>query len=316
MKSTTCHIPLKAGTKRREEKALPTGYQIRSDSAVPVYVCVSVCVCEDRKDAWPCRQSHFIIEIIGASSTLPHGTGNNTTRREDEKLKLKLRQQQQLNSSCLFRSRPARLSCAHVRASAQMSNHSVPLCEVPWGWLSFLALTCLVSHLISPCLASHLIVAVRLSRLSACLYPWVFSLSLSPSHSVCLPPGHANKIAENPQPTKVLTNAFGLRWRRWHLSRFVRDSEAICARFAPKLIKRVESQFCSRRGVRQVSMEIKQKGLPNAISYLGAWQANLTEAAVAFELSNSRRMMSHWLESEPGNLSHYINSSSNNRKRV
>lgn len=40
MKSTTCHIPLKAGTKRREEKALPTGYQIRSDSAVPECVCV------------------------------------------------------------------------------------------------------------------------------------------------------------------------------------------------------------------------------------------------------------------------------------
>lgn len=44
MKSTTCHIPLKAGTKRREEKALPTGYQIRSDSAVPKCVCLRVCV--------------------------------------------------------------------------------------------------------------------------------------------------------------------------------------------------------------------------------------------------------------------------------
>lgn len=185
--------------------------------------------------------------------------------------------------------------------------HGVGFPSSPW----------LASSLISSRLAWHRIsswLCACLACLPACILE--FSLHLSPSHSVCLPPGHANKIAENPQPTKVLTNAFGLRWRRWHLSRFVRDSEAICARFAPKLIKRVESQFCSRRGVRQVSMEIKQKGLPNAISYLGAWQANLTEAAVAFELSNSRRMMSHWLESEPGNLSHYINSSSNNRKRV
>lgn len=214
---------------------------------------------------------------------------HNTTRREDEKLKLRQQQhQQQLNSSCLFRSRPARLSCAHVRASAQMSNHSVPVCEVPRGWLAFLALTCLVAHLALP----------RISCAPVSLVCLLVSLSLlSPSHFVCLPSGHANKIAENPQPTKVLTNAFGLRW---HLSRFVRDSEAICARFA-RLSKLSASKVSFVQGgvgeAGQVSTEIKQKGLPNAISYLGAWQANLTEAAavaaVAFELSNSRRMMSH-----------------------
>lgn len=134
-----------------------------------------------------------------------------------------------------------------------------------------------------------------------CLLVSLSLLSPSPSspQSVCLPSGHANKIAENPQPTKVLTNAFGLRWRRWHLSRFVRDSEAICARFArlSKLSASKVSFVQGGEGAGQVSTEIKQKGLPNAISYLGAWQANITEAAavaaVAFELSNSRRMMSH-----------------------
>lgn len=147
-------------------------------------------------------------------------------------------------------------------------------------------------------LASHLMCAC-LACLPACILESSLPLSL-PSHSVCLPSGHANKIAENPQPTKVLTNAFGLRWRRWHLSRFVRDSEAICARFA-RLSKLSASKVSFVQGgegeAGQVSTEIKQKGLPNAISYLGAWQANLTEAAaaaaVAFELSNSRRMMSH-----------------------
>lgn len=137
------------------------------------------------------------------------------------------------------------------------------------------------------------LVCLLVSLSLLCLFP-------SPSHFVCLPSGHANKIAENPQPTKVLTNAFGLRWRRWHLSRFVRDSEAICARFA-RLSKLSASKVSFVQGgvgeAGQVSTEIKQKGLPNAISYLGAWQANLTEAAaaaaVAFELSNSRRMMSH-----------------------
>lgn len=149
----------------------------------------------------------------------------------------------------------------------------------------------LVAHLALP----------RISCAPVSLVCLLVSLSLlSPSHFVCLPSGHANKIAENPQPTKVLTNAFGLRWRRWHLSRFVRDSEAICARFA-RLSKLSASKVSFVQGVvgeaGQVSTEIKQKGLPNAISYLGAWQANLTEAAavaaVAFELSNSRRMMSH-----------------------
>lgn len=215
---------------------------------------------------------------------------HDTTRRREAEAEAAA-----LNSSCLFRSRPARLSCAHVRASAQMSNHSVPVCEVPRGWLAFLALTCLVSHLALPRIscAPVSLVCLLVSLSLLCLSP-------SPSHSVCLPSGHANKIAENPQPTKVLTNAFGLRWRRWHLSRFVRDSEAICARFA-RLSKLSASKVSFVQGgvgeAGQVSTEIKQKGLPNAISYLGAWQANLTEAAaaaaVAFELSNSRRMMSH-----------------------
>lgn len=79
----------------------------------------------------------------------------------------------------------------------------------------------------------------------------------------------------------------------------MRDSEAICVRFArlSKLSASKVSFVQGGEGAGQVSTEIKQKGLPNAISYLGAWQANLTEAAavaaVAFELSNSRRMMSH-----------------------
>lgn len=113
----------------------------------------------------------------------PCHTEQATTRREDEKLKLRQQQhQQQLNSSCLFRSRPARLSCAHVRASAQMSNHSVPVCEVPRGWLAFLALTCLVAHL-----ASHGIswwLCACLACLPACILE--SSLSLPLSLSLCV----------------------------------------------------------------------------------------------------------------------------------
>lgn len=169
MKSTTCHIPLKAGTKRREEKALPTGYQIRSDSAVAKCVCVrgyKGCMTMQAKSL---HYRDYRRKFNPA--TRNRQQHDDTTRRREAEAEAAA-----LNSSCLFRSRPARLSCAHVRASAQMSNHSVPVCEVPRGWLAFLALTCLVAHL-----ASHGIswwLCACLACLPACILESSLSLSL------------------------------------------------------------------------------------------------------------------------------------------
>lgn len=170
MKSTTCHIPLKAGTKRREEKALPTGYQIRSDSAVPECVCVrgyKGCMTMQAKSL---HYRDYRRKFNPA--TRNRQQHDDTTRRREAEAEAAAASAAAQLILFVPLSPCSLILCARSRVSTNVK----PLSSCV---RSSEGLACLPrpdlprrsSRLASSGLAWHLMVAVRLSRLSACLYP-------------------------------------------------------------------------------------------------------------------------------------------------
>lgn len=166
MKSTTCHIPLKAGTKRREEKALPTGYQIRSDSAVPKCVCLRVCVrgykgCMTMQ----AKSLHYRDYRRKFNPATRNRQQHDTTRRREAEAAAQLILFVPLSSCSLILCARSRVS-TNVKPLSSCVRSSEGLACLPRPDLPRRS-----SRLASSRLAWHLMVAVRLSRLSACLYP-------------------------------------------------------------------------------------------------------------------------------------------------